>query len=289
MGCAMDATGGADPEGATEAANEAVGAPWEIGPLAWNQGDGVLPLRPLATHVCVLTRVTGRLGGGGESVALTHDDSFWYLNGSSQQSGVGAEAWCFPRSGITANDSSSGVSPEFKLSALNNPPLVSSRCLGALSRGAYGGDSATAISKVQGQFNGGGELVSISQSTDTVTASLISASACSPAGVTGSAISFWFGPTKLAVFSDPVGNHGTSTQIPELSASGNGGYAILAPVGKSICYLTRVKGGFFGTGEFAQIRKERIGTIDYWVMRTGQGGASSYVAASARCYARDQR
>jgi len=60
----------------------------------------------------------------------------------------------------------------------------------------------------------------------------------------------------------------------------------MAPVGNSFCYFTSISGAFHGTGEFAQIRPERIGALDYWVLRGGsQAGGMSL---SARCVARNQ-
>lgn len=54
-------------------------------------GDG-----PLARHVWVLTRISGKFEGTGE-VSVTHDGANFWLDGNSKQSGVTSEATCFPR------------------------------------------------------------------------------------------------------------------------------------------------------------------------------------------------
>jgi hypothetical protein len=52
-------------------------------------------MAPSSGNVCFLQYVTGRFRGAGESVSVTDRNGYWWLEGSSMQAGVGAEADCY--------------------------------------------------------------------------------------------------------------------------------------------------------------------------------------------------
>ena len=126
VGCTLNGTGadgaGAasgvlDPEGAVASKSEALS--WISGPYVWNQSDAVVAMQLVSTHICVLARVQGRFGGGGESVSVTEDGNFWYLGGASQQQGMGGAAYCYARSLVTPT-TGGGTSSEFVVEAWSN-------------------------------------------------------------------------------------------------------------------------------------------------------------------------
>jgi hypothetical protein len=62
----------------------------------WEQGQPPVRLIRRGEGFCVLTKVSGRFQGGGESVRLWIDgDGWWYLGGESHQLGVNAECAVF--------------------------------------------------------------------------------------------------------------------------------------------------------------------------------------------------
>lgn len=61
---------------------------------AWEQGNSQKQLIRVDEGICFLTMVTGKFEGGGERVRVYRSKDHWYLDGSSKQSGVAAEAQC---------------------------------------------------------------------------------------------------------------------------------------------------------------------------------------------------
>jgi hypothetical protein len=284
FGCAFDSTSGTDGAATEEVGekSEAVNN-WVEGPFRWTAPQARFAIRELSTYLCVLTRVSGAFAGGGESVVLSHDNDFWYIGGSSSPSFVSAEVYCFRRSGLTNPAGASYVSDIFGTSS---PGYPFNRCLGAVSTPTWGGDSAFALTGLSGKFEGGGERIKAIQAPD-LGASQLSAETCTTQPITAFGYAFFFQPGIPATFEGPSGERGDASAIPQISAVGNNSYAVLAPVGQSFCYFTEIAGAFHGAGEAVQIRPERIGAVDYWVLRTAS--QAGYIAASARCVSRDQR
>lgn len=256
---------------------------WASGPFGWYQGMGARQLESFSTHVCVLSRMSGKFEGNGEWVQVWHDNSRWYLSGNSQQHGVSAEATCYPRSGFTANGTARWSSERF-----SDWSRGVSGCYGGASP-AWLGDAGTYLSGIQGRMVGGGEWASIEQSPSATTTSLVHSHTCAQY-LTGYAHSFFAGAPhsgKLATFVN-ASTRGDVYQVPATTVTNNG-VAVLAPASTAMCYLTGIRGSFRGAGEYVQIRSEVIFNNEWWVLRSGKGAASSYVEAGARCMARDQR
>jgi hypothetical protein len=68
-------------------------ARWAGGQI-WTQGTSARNLGPTSDRVCALTTVRGRFRGAGESVTVFQTAGSWWLSGTSQQTGVYAEANC---------------------------------------------------------------------------------------------------------------------------------------------------------------------------------------------------
>lgn len=134
------------------------------------------------------------------------------------------------------------------------------------------------VSGLQGKMAGGAESVAVDQTFALFGTSRLSAQTC--AGDLfgyGYAVNVSSVPLRAARF-----------VAGEFTASGNG-RTTMARTDEAMCYFTRIKGGFRGGGEWAQIRPELVSGIEHWTLRSGKGSASSHVSAAARCYSRDQR
>ncbi len=65
-----------------------------VGPLDWSQGQGSVGLGSANDWACGLTRVQGKFAGAAESVTSFISNDWWYLGGSSAQSGIAGSAAC---------------------------------------------------------------------------------------------------------------------------------------------------------------------------------------------------
>jgi|JI9StandDraft_1071089.scaffolds.fasta_scaffold01558_15 hypothetical protein len=70
-----------------------INTPRRVGPVNWSQG---LPQQLIADTYwrCGLTKISGKFDGWGEKVGITVDSDYWYLGGSSYQTGVAGTAYC---------------------------------------------------------------------------------------------------------------------------------------------------------------------------------------------------
>jgi hypothetical protein len=64
------------------------------GPHHWDQNLAPQPISLANGWTCGLTRMRGGFEGGGERVSVHVSGTWWYLDGSSLQSGVAATAYC---------------------------------------------------------------------------------------------------------------------------------------------------------------------------------------------------
>jgi hypothetical protein len=287
LGCAFEAgEGDIEGSGPQNAAIEDLGSSseallggWATGPFTWSQGDSERVLEKVSTHVCALTRMSGKFRGGAEWVHVGADDANerWVIKGGSAQSGVTAEATCFPRSGFAGTKASTGIGG-FSTSLWTMPGYCSSN---TVETGL--GDTFVFLQGLKGQLAGGGEFGAIEQSLSPNVRSVLRVQTCAK-NISAEALSFRVGGTgRLATFMNAAGQLGDVYEISEFEAEGNQAVT-MAPTRKAMCGFTRIQGKFMGGGEVAQIRDEN----GSWVLRTAQGGGSDYVRAHARCFARDQ-
>jgi hypothetical protein len=255
---------------------------WRSGPFhqgvipAWEGGDrAVRPLLPKSTDVCVLTRVSGKFMGGGESVRVFEgDDDRWYLEvGSHQKEGVRGAAYCFKKSGFIAKGPERWTSPPPPFEAREKHQVMT-----------WNGDAATFLSGVSGHLRGGGEHARIVQSQDASIPSELRVGSASGylkawahsffAGTAGSGLPARFSGGEFKL--DHV-NLVSPTQVD------------MAPIETAMCYFTRLQGKFDGGGEWAEIAPARD-SKGVWVWRLrAQARGNAEVFAAARCYRKVQR
>ena len=129
------------------------------------------------------------------------------------------------------------------------------------------------LSRIQGRVGGVGVSVSVSHDGDFGTWAEPHSNRGGGAGL------------LLQSFLDQRPGGGTSTEFETYSWSSthrrcsldgphDAWWATRPPWSESLCYVTRINGGF-GAGESAEIIRERIGGVDYWVLRIHQGTSSA--------------
>jgi hypothetical protein len=249
----------------------------------WHQGQAEVTMVPEATHVCVLTRVTGSFKGGGEWVRVeADDDGNWRLRGASQQEDVAASATCFAKSAFLATGPYKEVSPPFV--AIDKK----SDCPGNYQE-TWWGDAATYLSGVKGDFGGGGERARVNQSSGAFTNSAVWAESCR-GSLEARAYAFFAGSPGSGIIAKFLGGEYALTQHPSDAESQE---IKMAPAGDAMCYLTKIEGLFDGGGEVVRIYPKAVGGVEYWhlYVHSGKsgGGDRKWISAKARCYKRDQR
>jgi PAN domain len=243
---------------------------WISGPYDLEQlvGEARIPLDLESSHVCVLTRISGKFAGGGESVrvVLGYGGRRWWLElDNHSDEPVAATAYCFWKGGFLANGPKRWNSP---------PPPFEAREHQAVS--TWNGDAATFLSGVNGHLRGGGEHARIVQSTNASTPSELRVG--SAAGYLKAWASSFFAGTAGSELPAKLGD--------EWECRWTNCVWDIAPTEAAMCYFTMLKGQFDGGGEWAEIAP----AIDtkQWRLRAHAGGDKS-VVAHARCYLRDQR
>jgi hypothetical protein len=250
---------------------------WRSGPYSVKQilGDMSIPLDLASTHLCVLTRVSGKFQGGGEKVRVRiRDDDRWWLEVDNHSSeGVAGTAFCFWKGGFLADGPDRWNSPVFEAREKHSVKT-------------WNGDAATMLAGVNGHLRGGGEHARIVQSPDVLGASEL--------GV-GSAAGF----LKAWAYSFFAGAHDSGQRGPARFFGGefkaDHANALfpqsvdMAPTADALCYFSRLQGKFNGMGEWAEIAPfVDSNGVERWRLRAQAKGDSETFAA-ARCYLRDQR
>jgi hypothetical protein len=247
---------------------------WISGPFfTWVVGSDVIRARPLelaSTDVCVLTRVSGKFVGGGESARVVVLGDRWFLEvRSSQEEAVSGIAYCFRKRGFLANG------PQRRTST-----LFEAREGHAVS--TLNGDHATFVAGVNGHLRGGGEHTRIVQSPV----------ACKPSELRVGSASGYLKSWAYAFFAGTSGSGLPAKFFQENEFSLNHVSGLfpksvdMAPIDDAMCYFTRLQGQFDGGGEWAEI----FADLDSkrWRLQAKAGGDAE-VFAAARCYKRDQR
>ena len=256
--------------------------PFSITVLAWSNNKS---LEFASTHVCVLTRVSGKFVGGGESVRVVlGNDDRWHLEAVSHQGGEGVNgtAHCFCKDGFLANGPDRWNSPPPPFEATDLFPKTTT----------WNGDAATFIAGVNGHLRGGGEHARIVQSFDGFKPSELRIG--SAAGdLKAWAHSFFAGKAGIGTPAKFIGGEFTMTHVVSLRSK------VMAPTESAMCYFTLVKGKFDRTGDFAEIVPKTINGKEFWVLQAQRATEVPFLGAAphatgeifvaARCYRRDQR
>ncbi|HEX2871777.1 MAG TPA: hypothetical protein VHP33_10980 [Polyangiaceae bacterium] len=299
MACSMETGAPEDEKDSVEVAGaEHVGSvqsallPWFSGPFALSASVSGLPterrLLPTSTHVCALTRVSGKFLSDAEHVRLIRGNGEWVLQAFSGGSGVSGEAHCYRRDAFTSNDSTTLLSTQQSVDLWT--PNLQTSC-GEQRANALGGSAFTFINGMGGEWAGSGEWVQVEQSTVDTLPSILTGHLCArQSDLVGSSHSFRAGPAsnRIATFYTNDDHWGDATTPTTLfSASGNQ-TVVMAKSQFTMCALTQIQGGFFGGDESVQIRNEVVNGAERWVLRTKRGAASDHVSAKARCFAKVQ-
>jgi hypothetical protein len=238
----------------------------------------------------VLTRITGHFQGGGERVILSWDGTTWSLAGASLQQGVSGQATCFKKDLFLASGSSRWNSPTFAPTGVSGK-----KCVKPTST-TWWGDAGTFLTGLTGNFAGGGEAVSVNQSSGGFTPSVLTVQSCQPF-VGGYAHAFFAGQPssgKVAQFWGPNGKGPAAVagEYTVFASSLNQSKVTavqMAPVDEAMCYFTKLGGKFRGGGEFAEITPDfNSQGIKVWVLRV-QSLQSDGMTGSARCFRRNQQ
>ena len=259
---------------------------WPSGPFTWEQGQGAVHISAAQTGerpICVLTRVTGKFRGGGEAVRLERlPNGDYTLHGSSQQEGLGAQAYCFSASQIQGTNNSVWDVHDIVTGWVKSG---SGSCEDApVSRKVMpNGKWFSLISGMSGEFKGGGEYIQVNQSRSLEEHSEFSAHSCADDGyVRGWAMSFYVGDMSKVLFDGPefVVNDGAQAQNSTPNS------LPMAPVDSSICGFTFISGQFDGGGEYVEIRPLR----GRWQLTAKASNSANdpTVFARAHCFRRDQ-
>lgn len=265
--------------------------PWFSGPHTVSVSEGVRESRllPTSTHVCALTRVSGKFMSDAEQVRLIRSNGEWVLQAFSGGAGASGEAHCYRRDAFTSNDSTTSLSSQQSVNPWTRD--ISDHGCSRNDADAWSGSAFTFINGIGGELAGSGEWVRINQSTVDTLPSTVEAQICArDEEVIGSSHSFRAGPIydRIATFYTNDDHWGDAT-VPTTVFSASGNQTVVMAKSKfTMCALTQIQGGFFGGGESVQIRNEVVDGYERWVLRTKKGAASDHVSAKARCYARVQ-
>lgn len=295
---------------------DSVGDPAEIfkfiltQPLApqtftWKAGDPPTLLPKVATHICLLTEVSGKFQGGGERVQLLVDKGAsggarYVLRGDTSAGQMRAAAICAGREKFVPIADKQGTAI-----VKHWPERVFTTCDPGQQLLQKGGHPKHAVflSTIGGKLNGGGEALVANAVRNDERLDGWGCSGMVIGGITSHGDQIWpmvryrtqssrTVDVKAATFSAGVTSeyrgwydrtHGGET-LP------SGDLAWLVPVDEALCGLTMISGKFQGYGEavMIQAKKNSDGRM-WWHMTVGNQTNGNLVSGGARCIARDQR
>ncbi len=268
---------------------EAIDPNWARGPYSWSQGLSSVQMQPTSTHVCVLTKVSGDFDGGGESVRLYQSNGWWFMGGSSQQSGIGGQAYCFAHNAFLANGAARWSSDDASVWASSG-----SGCNTWQHNGMWWGDATTFINGIGGKLRTSGDRAQIAQSNGAFTPSAMRVDTCQSGYLIAYGLSFFAGTPNSGILAKYWNN--TSFKVDSSYGCVND-YGIhevaMASVNDAMCHFTSIGGGgnWDGGGEAVTIYPKFSGGIERWFLRAQSGYCyeSRKTVAQATCYRRDQR
>jgi hypothetical protein len=86
--------GKTNPDSVLDVKGEIRGKPWVSQMYQWTQGQARVQMTRVDRTACFLTMITGKFFGAGEAVEIVSDNTYWYLQGVSQQKDIRAQARC---------------------------------------------------------------------------------------------------------------------------------------------------------------------------------------------------
>jgi len=275
------------------AANQTLLQPLHTTRWRWASQNPPTRMEPVATHICLVTKVSGKFAGYGERVGLSIDTGAtggarWVLNGTSGQQQLAIEATCAPKAQFVTKTA-------FTMNATVLPAQNHNKCVPKTTLYKTDASQALFLAGLAGKFGGGGEAVIVDEKTMVM-------HGCSGA-VEGSALVVRASPLRVyrtQTGRTPFAKDSTYTigisQPKDHWLWGEPYYkegerkVFLVPADEALCGLTRVQGNFQGYGESAAVDAEKgpDGRL-WWVLSAGTLASASTTTAGARCLARDQR
>lgn len=275
----------------------ALNMPMKLSVYQWTVNQQPVLMQPLATHICLLTGVSGNFAGGGEHVTVGVDKgaaggSRWVLSGTSGQSELRATATCAPKSAFTPV-MKGGAAHVWSL-----VPGVNTSCNMNLTytKLKQPDQPALFIRDMAGKWRGGGEALAVAKNNDA-----LANWACS-GYVSGALSAFSFdggGPIKWLTNSGRTATLANSVFRMKVEGGkdsfapfgggdafqGTSGEQLKIPANAALCGFVRIAGKFQGYGE----RAELVQKDGMWSIELQSQASQSYVDVAVRCLARDQR
>lgn len=271
--------------------------------FSWSTTQGAITpdvlMRPTSTHICVLTRIGGNLGGlsglavhhnntnsssrcqasnafTGVTINSAVDDTgpTWKLGGCQlEPNSLSAEATCVPGSNFSTDPG--GVVAGSNVFMTEMAGL--NRCPETQTADMWPGMAVAFLSGVVGQFEGGGEVLKIISASSSAAPARVSAEThyCDRPLVDGSGYSLFVGI--------PDGRHTTKRSYATSVSTASGAKTKkLATTREALCYLTKVSGDLDGAPERVRIYPEidSWGT-EWWMINVNADRGSVY--ATAEC------
>ena len=261
------------------------------------QGDAPVKGPLTATHICVLTQLTGKFQGAGERIAVYIDAGAtggprWVISGSSGQGELAGDMTCAARDQFVFGP---GLFSTFLAKSYANHS-TGSCAPHIVSMGLPDKNNAFFISGISGKFEGGGESVSVisqgGQGAIRVTGCSGSADGTlSSIGNLNGKPLLYRTPSGRAPLGSPGVNFVLDDAGPEshwfsgadLKVGGRG--TALVPVNEALCGLVEVRGKFQGFGEAVGVGLGK----GFWGLYVAENGEDAVLHGTARCIARDQR
>jgi hypothetical protein len=272
---------------------------WSKAGGAGNYGEWDVPMKPVRTHVCFLTGVSGDLAGQGSAVAV-HRSSVDMMDvairigigGGSGGTVVNEDGDTWKVAGFQIFDNSLAAEStcvplaDFKLDPGGVRRISEAGRVtidGCTSGSARMWDKAPAyLSGVQGRFGGGGEYVKTQNDFDNnwLRRGWLKARSerCVNGYVEGNARSIFLGipghdTGHLDYVDLDLDAHSHESKSRRLSATAD-----------AICYLTRVSGSLDGGGESIRLYPKKDGNTEYWYLDVKAQGGSAYASVSCLLY-----
>ena len=294
---AMVIKGGPSPD------DKMLATPFAVSTYEWKVGKGPVAGPPASTHICLLTRVSGNLAGGGERISLWVDKGAtggarWMLNGTSGQAELLAGMTCVPRNRMVPAGPINAASYGNHMTGSCAPHVV------PMPDATIG--RAFFISGLSGRWRGAGEGVAVEAGLFNTK---IRVTGCS-GSVDGTLMSVGVRPGKMVLYRTPsdrspkinastfvLGKSGDDRR-PWWDASGDPFYygsknnqsVAMAPVDEAICGIVALSGKFQGYGENAEVGAFKNDDGRIWWRASISNQAELYsLRMGVRCIARDQR
>lgn len=265
----------------------------------WTFGQAPQQMAPVATHICLLTGVSGNFAGSGEHIVVQIDNAAaggprYTLSGTSGQAQLRASAVCVKKDrftpGMLGNEKVTHAAQQFQLNSSCNDARF--------AIGNKGPEYAHFVRDMVGRFDSEDDRIRTVTTADSASTYMKACSgyvggAASAIRMIGSGQFKYYGPNGRTTSVSAATFNAWSTKQPnwqkvQPANTWVSGAYYLAPAEQALCGLTSLAGPFSGYGEGVEIvMVQRDGAL-WWAAQVGNLGVGT-VAMSARCIARDQR